>query len=119
VRERHYSAFSVVMNLAKLCGFDPRPARRLGPRDATGVGFARYGAMPASSFDADRIACLKRLHVQWTTELQHLNGVERERAFHLAEAIQDLNTVISNLEALCPVPPPIGSVVTVRCPDPG
>lgn len=47
---------------------------------------------------AERIGYLKGLHVQWTTELQQLVSVHPERALHLAEALDDLNTLIRTLE---------------------
>ena len=54
--------------------------------------------MPFPTSAADRIGYLKGLHVQWTTELQQLVSVHPERACHLAEALDDLETLIRTLE---------------------
>jgi hypothetical protein len=54
--------------------------------------------MPSTSA-ADRIGYLKSLQGQWATELQQLARVHPERALHLAEALDDLKTVIGCLEA--------------------
>jgi hypothetical protein len=75
--------------------------------------------MLSSSSDTDRIRYLKCLRVQWTTELQHLEDIDLDRAFHLAEAIQDLSTVIRDLETPGPSQPPIGSTAAVHQTDPG
>ena len=58
----------------------------------------------------DRIGYLKGLHMEWTTELQHLMSVHPDRALHLAEALDDLQTLIRALEA---------ETQTDRCPPPG
>ena len=59
---------------------------------------------------ADRIGYLKGLHVEWATELQHLMSVHPDRALHLAEALDDLQSLIRTLET---------ENQTDRCPLPG
>lgn len=54
--------------------------------------------MPSMPSTKDRIGYLQGLHVQWTTELQHLMSVHPDRAVHLAEALDDLETLIRSLE---------------------
>ena len=57
-----------------------------------------------NDYHHERVAALKRLHAQWTTELQHTKDVDEERAKHHVEAIEDLVTLIREIEdgAECP-----------------
>jgi hypothetical protein len=54
--------------------------------------------MHTASFHRERIDRLKSLQAQWTVELAQISGAHPERALHLSEALDDLKTVIGNLE---------------------
>ncbi len=46
----------------------------------------------------DYIAHLRSLHARWTLELQEAERANPERARHLAEALDDLERLMSRLE---------------------
>lgn len=54
---------------------------------------------PTIDHTADHVTCLKALHDKWTAERQQLVTVDPERAFHLTEALDDLMTLIRDVEA--------------------
>jgi hypothetical protein len=83
------------------------PARASG--DARNVGaqrrfLTRQGrtlvipSTPTETPAGQRIVTLKRMQAAWTTELPYLVDVAPERAFHYAEALDDLAALIRQLE---------------------
>ena len=75
--------------------------RRLALIRATGAEFARrLCAMPVETYTGARIRHLKALKERWNADLQPLVRDHPEKACHLLEALDDLQTMIGRLEGL-------------------
>lgn len=74
--------------------------------------------MPAILSNSDRIGALKRLRVQWTTELQQLAATPPDLTLHWAEALADLDVLIARLELSRADEPPASAFSrAVHCRD--